>query len=68
MLSPNLLKSKVPIFGGGGEGSWKFDAESRFAKIHKFPLGGGGICGNLMLSPNLLKSKVPIFGGGGGVS
>ena len=72
LLSPNLLKSKVPIFGGGGGGARgnqfpTFVAESKFAKIQR----GGGDGTNfqlLMLSPNLLKSKVPIFGGGGGGS
>ena len=40
MLSPILLKSKVPIFRGG-EGSWKFDAESKFAKIQSSHFQGG---------------------------
>ena len=39
LLSPNLLKSKVPIFWGGGGGWWNhfptFDAESKFAKKKK---------------------------------
>ena len=55
MPSPNLLKSKLPMFGGGGgEGSvcvcvWNqfptFDTESKFAKIqtsHVWWGGGGG--------------------------
>ena len=41
MLSSNLLKSKIPILGGGGgEGWWNqfptFNAESKFAKKKKF--------------------------------
>ena len=56
MLSPNLLKSKVPIFGGSGGGGGggagvggnqfpTFDAEFKFAKIqssHFLGWGGGG--------------------------
>ena len=33
MLSPNLLKSKIPMSGGWGEGFVEFDAKSKFAKI-----------------------------------
>ena len=75
MLSPNLLNSKVPIFGGGGGACGNrfstFDAESKFAKIQSshFQGGGGLMVTNfqlLLLSPNLLKSKVPISGGRGG--
>ena len=73
-----LLKSKIPILRvGGGGGSWKFDAEFKFAKIQNSHLegglvGGGGTHGILMLSPNLLKSKIPIlrvgwWGRGGGL-
>ena len=51
-----------------GEGSWKFDAEFKFAKIQNSYaeggwVGGGGACGNLMLSSNLLKSKIPMLRG-----
>ena len=49
MLSSNLLKSKIPICGGGGVGGTNFgtfDAESKFAKIQNSHLcvcvGGGG--------------------------
>ena len=58
MLSPNLLKSKIPISvgGGGGGGSWwnqspTFDAESKFAILlnsHVWwwnGMGGWGIGG-----------------------
>ena len=50
MLSSNLLKSKIPI-SGGGEGAGGV---------------GGTNFQLLMLSSNLLKSKIPISGGGGG--
>ena len=48
LLSPNLLKSKIPMSGGGGGGWWNqlstFDAESKFAKIQNSHVlwGGGG--------------------------
>ena len=61
MLSSNLLKSKIPILRGGG-GSWKFDAEFKFAKIQNSH--GGGARGILMLSSNLLKSKISMLGWG----
>ena len=36
MLSSNLLKSKIPIWGGGGRGWWNqfptFNAEFKYAK------------------------------------
>ena len=60
MLSSNLLKSKIPIGGGGVA---EFDAEFKFAKIqnsHLCVCGGGGGLQNLMPSSNLLKSKIPI--------
>ena len=44
MLSPNLLKSTVPIFReGGAHGNQfpTFDAESKFTKIQSSHLGGG---------------------------
>ena len=52
MLSSNLLKSKIPMWGGGGS-LWnlmlssnlqimKFDAEFKFAKIQNSHVGGGG--------------------------
>ena len=66
MLSSNLLKSKIPMLGGGGA-SWNFDAEFKFAKIQNSHVGGGGgTCGNLLLSSNLLKSKIAMSWGGGG--
>ena len=65
MLSSNLLKSKIPMWGGGGG---KFDAEFKFAKIQNCHVEGAreGLQ-NLMLSSNLLKSKIPMWGGGGGL-
>ena len=42
MLSSNLLKSKIPICGGGFV---EFDVEFKFAKIqnsHLWAVGGGG--------------------------
>ena len=54
MLSPNLLKSQIPMLGGGrgeGEGGWwnqlpTFDTEFKFAKIQnsrvQWGMGGGG--------------------------
>ena len=47
MLSSNLLKSKIPISGGGKGGWWNqlstFDAEFKFTKIQNshFREGGG---------------------------
>ena len=45
MLSTNVLKSKIPICGGGG-GWWNqlstFDAEFKFAEIQNSHLWGGG--------------------------
>ena len=60
MPSSNLLKSKIPMFRGGGRG------------LAGGPMfrGGGLVETNfqlLMLSSNLLKSKNPIFRMGGGV-
>ena len=45
MLSSNLLKSKIPIMGGGGLA--EFDAEFKFTKIQNshYVGGGGGACG-----------------------
>ena len=44
MLSSNLLKSKIPIFGRGGW--WNqlstFDAEFKFVKIQNSDFWGGG--------------------------
>ena len=62
MLSSDLLKSKIPICGGGFA---EFDVEFRFAKIQNSHLWGRGGLRNLMLSSDLLKSKIPICGGGG---
>ena len=42
MLSSNLLKSKIPMLGGGG-GLMEFDAEFKFAKIQNSYVGGGGL-------------------------
>ena len=66
--------------GGGGGGGISgnqfptFDADSKFAKIPKFPCAGGGGGGFvetnfqlLMLSPNLLKSQISICMWRGGV-
>ena len=50
MPSSNLLKSKIPMSGGGG--GWNqlsiFDAEFKFAKIQNSYVegGGGGAHGN----------------------
>ena len=78
MLSPNLLKSQIPMsdWGGAGIGGNQiptFDAESKFAKIPNshVPLGGAGVLVEtnfqlLMLSPNLLKSQIPMSDWGGG--
>ena len=45
ILSSNLLKSKIPISGGGGRGWWNqlstFDAEFKFAKIQNSHFWGG---------------------------
>ena len=54
MLSSNLLKSKIPMLGGGGAVT-EFDAEFKFAKIQNSYVegrGGGGGLQNLMLSSN----------------
>ena len=40
ILSPEMLKSQIPILGGGGQPT--FDAESRNAKIANFHFGIGG--------------------------
>ena len=78
VLSPNLLKSKIPMSGGGGGGGRggnpfsTFDAEFKFAKIQNSHVQwrGGGFGGThfqlLMLSPNLLKSKISMSMGGRG--
>ena len=52
-LSSNLLKSKIPMSGGGvgGGGGWGW-----LVGRTNFQL--------LMLSSNLLKSKIPMYGGG----
>ena len=43
LQSPNLLKSKVPISGGGWWNQFPtFDAESKFAKIQLSYFQGGG--------------------------
>ena len=45
MLNSNLLKSKIPICGGGGMGGgfMEFDAEFKFAKIQNSHLWEGGV-------------------------
>ena len=69
ILSPELLKSKIPIFALGGGGGWQstFDAESSIDKIQitifAGQWGGGQL---LMQSPEMLKSKIPIFASWGG--
>ena len=45
MLSSSLLKSKIPIFVGGGGGFTEFDAEFKFAKIQNSHFCGGGVGG-----------------------
>ena len=68
MLSSNLLRSKIPIFRGGGLVEPTFDAEFKFDEIHNSHFrqqGGGTNFQLLMLSSNFLKSKIPISGGGG---
>ena len=81
MLSPNLLKSKIPMLRVGREGGGvgvnqfpTFDAESKFAKIQNSHVEGGGggrlVETNfqlLMLSSNLLKSKILMLRVGGWV-
>ena len=66
MLSSNLLKSKIPISGEGGEGGTNFQLLMLSSNLlkSKIPIsggGGGGVGGTnfqlLMLSPNLLKKK-----------
>ena len=60
MLSPETLKSKIPM---GGRGGWcpTFDAESRYPKISNSYFQGGGVGDQLlMLSPEILKSQIPI--------
>ena len=43
MLSSNLLKSKIPMSGGGGWNQLStFDAEFKFAKIQNSYVEGGG--------------------------
>ena len=65
MQSPEMLKSKIPIFASWGGGWWPtFDAESRNAKIQFLQGEGGNKL--LILSPELLKSKIPIFAWGVG--
>ena len=63
MLSSNLLKSKIPIFG---RGSWwnqlsTFDAEFKFAKIPKFPFLEGEVVGGtnfqLLMQSSILNTK-----------
>ena len=44
MLSPNLPKSQISIFGGGGDQLSTFDTESKSAQIPNFHFGGGGGC------------------------
>ena len=71
MLSSNLLKSKIPISGGGVNGTnFQLLMLSSNLLKSKIPiLGGGGVGGTnfqlLMLSSNLLKSKIPISKGWG---
>ena len=72
LLSPNLLKSEVPIFAGGGgfvETNFQLLFLSPNLLKSKVPIFLGGVVETnfqlLMLSPNLLKSKVHIFGSGG---
>ena len=73
MLSPNLLKSKVPILGEGEFVETNFQLLLLSPNLLKSRVpfwGWGGLLETnfqlLLLSPNLLKSKVPIFWGGGG--
>ena len=42
ILSSNLLKSKIPMGGGGFK---EFDAEFKFAKIQNSHFWGGGVHG-----------------------
>ena len=67
MLSSNLLKSKIPMSGGGGErGGWwnqlsTFDAAFKFAKIQNSHVRGeGGVDGTnfeLLMQSSTLYSK-----------
>ena len=67
MLSPNSLKSKVPIFWGEGVGgSWKLDAESKFAKIQSSHFRGGGSW-KLDAESKFAKIQSSHFRGGGEV-
>ena len=79
MLSPNVLKSPIPMsrvgWGVGGNQFSTFDAESKFATIPNSHVQGGGVGRGLvgtnfqllMLSPNLLKSQIPMSIVGGRV-
>ena len=52
----------------GRGGSWKFDAEFKFAKIPNSHVEGGrGGHGNLILCSKLLKSQIPMLRVGGGL-
>ena len=77
MLSPEMLKSQIPIswvggwWGGGLQST--FDTESRNAKVQNSHFWGGwvGGCGGnggqlLMLSPEMLKSQILTSGMGVG--
>ena len=50
MLSSNLLKSKIPICGGGG-GFIEFDVEFKFAEIQNSHLWGDGVGGGGLVEP-----------------
>ena len=72
MLSSNLLKSKIPMLrvGGLGEGSWKFDAEFKFAKIQNSHVEGGGGGGSWKFDAEFKFAKIQnshVEGGWGGV-
>ena len=70
MLSPKILKSRIPISRGGVAHLPTFDAESKNPKIQNSHFqGGGGLltCQLLMLSPKILKSRIPISRGEGGL-
>ena len=79
MVSPNLLKSQIPMSGGDwGGGWWKpisktFDGESKFSKITNshVQLGGGGVGGNQFPTfdaeskfAKITNSHVQLGGGG----